>query len=213
MKIFYFWLQPFLGLSLHKTNLHKTNLHSAFCIMCIVFSKGLRKAFFFVDRGTSQTKNVVFTSMHTPSRLAHKIPITKPFSSLRLVLPFHTRVLLISLLTAVSLFSHPPTHYSKYFCIFWCIESDSLTRSPAVSSLHCCFCPRFFPCWGFPVADPSAWTAGEHLLFLAPTIPRTVATQDQPTFGILCHVCSFLKGLTKNRFVNGELMRGGFHRV
>ena len=94
-------------------------------------------------------KNVVFVSMHTPLCIAHKITYTEQFSSLRLVLPFHTRVVLVSSLTAVSLFSHLPYPFSEYFRLFWCIESDSLTRSSVCFVLGWLFLPPFFPCWGF----------------------------------------------------------------
>ena len=112
---------------------------------------------FFVGRGISQSKNVVFVSMCTPSWLAHKIPYINPFSSLQLVLPFHTCVVPVSSLTAVSLFSHSPYRLFKYFRLSWCIEPDSLTRSSVFFVLEWLFLPPFFPCWGFfrsPILEP-----------------------------------------------------------
>ena len=166
--------------------LHKTNLQSAFCLVC-VFSKGLRKAFFFVGRGTSQTKNVVFVSMRTPSRLAHKIPYTKPFSSLWLVLPFHTRVVLVSSLTAVSYFTTRPTHYSKYFHLFWCIESQSNPLLRLFRPWMAVFAPVFSPS-GFFFRSPILELGRQLKIFLAPAIPRTVAgycCYTQPTYILL----------------------------
>ena len=87
--------------------------------------------------------------MRLPSRRAHKLPYTKPFSSLRLVLPFHTRVLLIYSLTAVSLFSHPTYPLFKiflYFLVYWIRQSNPLPRCFVLALL---FLPPFFPCWGF----------------------------------------------------------------
>ena len=133
-------------------SLYKTNLHSSFCVI------GSRKAFLIVVGGTSQMKNVVFVSIHTPSFLVYKIPSSNQFFSTVVGLTISYTCFPFLSLTGVFLFSHPPYPLSNFFLSSGVLIQTVYPTALSVSLvLGWLFWPRFFPCWGFSSCQSLSW--------------------------------------------------------